>query len=122
MPVRRGGDLLGHNALTAVTTGGGCGCGGPILLRPLPRRALSGGRAPGAGSGTTPGAQARLAVLSALAPFVQAPDLLAQLGLPLHLDIKSTGQVAQAVGKQLATTLQRPTRRRSGPSPWGSME
>lgn len=57
---------------------------------------------------TTPTAQARLAVLSALATFVQVPDLLAQLGLPLQVDIKSTERVAQAVGQRLGTSLQWP--------------
>lgn len=50
---------------------------------------------------TTPTTQARLAVLSALSPYVQVKDLVAQLGLPLQLDIKSTERVAQAVGAQL---------------------
>jgi len=59
---------------------------------------------------TTPMAQARLAVLSALATFVQVPDLLAQLGLPLQVDIKSTERVTQAVGQRLGTSLQRPPR------------
>jgi len=38
---------------------------------------------------TTPTAQARLAVLSALEPYVQVADLIQQLGLPLQLDLKS---------------------------------
>ncbi|MGH2855805.1 MAG: ISKra4 family transposase [Solirubrobacteraceae bacterium] len=50
---------------------------------------------------TTPTAQARLAVLSALSPYVQVADLVAQLGLPLQLDLKSTERVAQAVGEAL---------------------
>ena len=57
---------------------------------------------------TTPVAQARLSVLAALATFVQVPDLLAQLGLPLQVDIKSTERVAQRVGGQLAAATQRP--------------
>ncbi|MGH7750147.1 MAG: hypothetical protein ACREQ5_36075, partial [Candidatus Dormibacteria bacterium] len=44
---------------------------------------------------------ARLAVLSALSPYVQVADLVAQLGLPLQLDLKSTERVAQAVGEAL---------------------
>jgi hypothetical protein len=51
---------------------------------------------------TTPTAQARLAVLSALEPYVQVADLIFQLGLPLQLDLKSTERVTQAVGAQLA--------------------
>ena len=50
---------------------------------------------------TTPTAQARLAVLSALAPYVQVAALIRQLGLPLELDLKSTERVTQAVGAQL---------------------
>jgi hypothetical protein len=50
---------------------------------------------------TTPTAQARLAVLAALSPYVQVGDLVAQLGLPLQLDLKSTEQVAQAIGTQV---------------------
>ena len=50
---------------------------------------------------TTPTAQARLAVLAALSPYVQVADLVVQLGLPLHLDLKSTERVAQAVGAQV---------------------
>jgi len=57
---------------------------------------------------TTPAAQARLAVLGALAPFAQIRALVAQLGLPLQLDIKSTERVTQAVGRQLAATTVRP--------------
>jgi hypothetical protein len=57
---------------------------------------------------TTPTAQARLAVLSALVPYTQVNDLLAQLGLPLALDIKSTERVAQGVGTRLQTKTQRP--------------
>lgn len=51
---------------------------------------------------TTPTAQARLAVLAALVPYTQVNDVLAQLGLPLSLDIKSTERVAQRVGAQVA--------------------
>lgn len=51
---------------------------------------------------TTPTAQARLAVLSALEPYVQVADLIFQLGLPLQLDLKSTERVTQAVGACLA--------------------
>jgi len=51
---------------------------------------------------TTPTAQARLAVLSAMEPYVQVADLIFQLGLPLQLDLKSTERVAQAVGARLA--------------------
>jgi hypothetical protein len=50
---------------------------------------------------TTPTAQARLAVLSALEPYVQVADLVKQLGLPLELDLKRTERVTQAVGRQL---------------------
>ena len=50
---------------------------------------------------TTPTAQARLAVLSALSPYVQVADLVAQLGLSLQVDLKSTERVAQAVGQAL---------------------
>ena len=57
---------------------------------------------------TTPAAQARLAVLAALEPYVQIDDLLAQLGLPLKVDLKSTERVAQAVGTQLAQQQLRP--------------
>jgi len=52
-------------------------------------------------SNTTPTAQARLAVLSALEPYVQVAALVRQLGLPLELDLKSTERVTQAVGVQL---------------------
>ncbi len=51
---------------------------------------------------TTPTAQARLAVLSALEPYVQVADLIFQLGLPLQVDLKSTERVTQAVGARLA--------------------
>jgi hypothetical protein len=57
---------------------------------------------------TTPTAQARLAVLSALEPYVQVGDLLAQLGSPLQLDLKGTERVAQAVGARLAAVPLRP--------------
>jgi hypothetical protein len=57
---------------------------------------------------TTPTAQARLAVLSALEPYVQVADLIAQLGLPLELDLKSTERVTQAVGARVAKGLLRP--------------
>lgn len=50
---------------------------------------------------TTPTAQARLAVLSALEPYVQVGHLVQQLGLPLKVDIKTTEQVTQAVGARL---------------------
>ena len=50
---------------------------------------------------TTPTAQARRAVLSALEPYVQVDDLCAQLGLPLRLDIKSTERVTQALGARV---------------------
>jgi hypothetical protein len=53
---------------------------------------------------TTPTAQAR----PALEPYVQVADLLAQLGLPLQLDLKSTERVTQAVGTRLAATSLRP--------------
>lgn len=51
---------------------------------------------------TTPTAQARLAVLSALEPYVQVADLIAQLGLPLELDLKSTERVTQGVGARVS--------------------
>jgi hypothetical protein len=54
---------------------------------------------------TTPTAQARLAVLSALSPYVQVGDLVKQLGLPLQLDLRSTEAVAQAVGAQVKAHL-----------------
>ena len=57
---------------------------------------------------TTPTAQARLAVLSALEPYVQVADLVKQLGLPLELDLKSTERVTQAVGAQLKGVQLRP--------------
>jgi hypothetical protein len=57
---------------------------------------------------TTPTAQARLAVLSALEPYVQVADLIAQLGLPLELDLKSTERVTQAVGAQVGAAVLRP--------------
>jgi hypothetical protein len=57
---------------------------------------------------TTPTAQARLAVLAALVPYTQVNDVLAQLGLPLALDIKSTERVTQHVGAQLQATPPRP--------------
>jgi hypothetical protein len=53
-------------------------------------------------SNTTPTAQARLAVLSTLEPYVQVADLIFQLGLPLQVDLKSTEWVTQAVGARLA--------------------
>lgn len=93
----------GHNGLTLVTAAG----------RARVRRAYyycdhcREGHCPadqrlGLGpANTTPTAQARLAVLSALSPYVQVEDLVAQLGLSLQLDLKSTERVAQAVGAQL---------------------
>lgn len=57
---------------------------------------------------TTPTAQARLAVLSALEPYVQVADLVRQLGLPLELDLKSTERVTQAVGDRLQGVTLRP--------------
>ena len=57
---------------------------------------------------TTPTAQARLAVLAALVPYTQVNDVLAQLGLPLSLDMKSTERVAQRVGARLRTATPRP--------------
>lgn len=57
---------------------------------------------------TTPTAQARLAVLAALVPYTQVNDVLAQLGLPLSLDIKSTEQVAQHVGAQVQAAPPKP--------------
>lgn len=57
---------------------------------------------------TTPTAQARRAVLSALEPYVQVDDLCAQLGLPLRLDIKRTEQVTQAVGARVGGAALRP--------------
>jgi len=62
---------------------------------------------------TTPAAQARLAVLAAFATYVQVPDLIAQLGLPLQVDIKSLERVAQEVGAQLAL---------APPQPFGTTE
>jgi len=64
---------------------------------------------------TTPTAQARLAVLSALSPYVQVEDLVAQLGLPLHLDLKSTERVAQAVGAQVKARAPSPYGTATGP-------
>jgi hypothetical protein len=94
----------GHNELTVVTAAG----------RLRVRRAYyycdqcRAGQCPadrwlGLGpANTTPTAQARLALLAALSPsYVQVADLVAQLGLPLQLDLKSTEQVAQAVGAQV---------------------
>ena len=57
---------------------------------------------------TTPTAQARLAVLAALEPYVQVADLIFQLGLPLQLDLKSTERVTQAVGARVAAGPPRP--------------
>jgi hypothetical protein len=100
----------GRNALTVVTTGGRvrverayyyCGscrqghCPADARL----------GLGP---ANTTPAAQARLAVLAALATYVQVPDLIAQLGLPLRVDIKSLERVAQRVGAQLAVARPQP--------------
>jgi hypothetical protein len=59
-------------------------------------------------SNTTPTAQARLAVLSALEPYVQVADLVRQLGLSLELDLKSTERVTQALGARLPETPLRP--------------
>lgn len=65
---------------------------------------------------TTPTAQARIAVLSTLEPYVQGADLLFHLGLPLQVDLKSTERVTQAVGTQLAAVgLPRPYRATAGP-------
>ncbi len=50
---------------------------------------------------TTPTAQAHLAGLAARVPYTQVNDVLAQLGLPLSLDVKSIEQVAQRVGQRL---------------------
>lgn len=57
---------------------------------------------------TTPTAQARLAVLSALEPYVQVGDLVRQLGLPLELDLKSTERVTQSMGTALKSAKLRP--------------
>jgi hypothetical protein len=57
---------------------------------------------------TTPTAQARLAVLSALSPYVQVADLVAQLGLSLQVDLKSTERVAQALAQALHLEHQSP--------------
>jgi hypothetical protein len=57
---------------------------------------------------TTPTAQARLAVLSVLEPYVQVAALIDQLGLPLQVDLKSTERVTQAVGTRLAGAPPRP--------------
>jgi hypothetical protein len=103
-----------------------CSCGGGATYRrhhPLPLVTAAGrlevrrayyycdrcrkGRCPADGrlglgpANTTPTAQARLAVLAALSPYVQVGDLVAQLGLPLQVDLKSTERVAQAVGERL---------------------
>ena len=64
---------------------------------------------------TTPTAQARLAVLAALSPYVQVADLVLQLGLPLHLDLKSTERVAQAVGQRLKASAFAPYGPATGP-------
>lgn len=64
---------------------------------------------------TTPTAQARLAVLAALSPYVQVDDLVLQLGLPLHLDLKSTERVAQAVGARLKASAFAPYGPATGP-------
>lgn len=99
-----------YHALTVVTAAGrvrvrrayyhceGCGKGhcpadGRLRLGP---------------SNTTPTAQARLAVLSALEPYVQVADLIGQLGLPLALDLKSTERVTQGVGAKVAEARLRP--------------
>jgi hypothetical protein len=107
----------GHNELTVVTAGGRvrmrrayyycdrCGTG----HCPADRRL---GLGP---ANTTPTAQARLAVLAAFAPFVQVCDLVAQLGLPLPLDIKSTERVAQGVGARLGAARLRPFGRAARP-------
>jgi hypothetical protein len=99
-----------HHALTLVTAAG----------RVRVRRAYYHGAACGKGhcpadarlrlgpSNTTPTAQARLAVLSALEPYVQVADLVKQLGLPLELDLKSTERVTQAVGARLQGVTPRP--------------
>jgi hypothetical protein len=50
---------------------------------------------------TTPTVQARLAVLAALVPYTQVNDVLAQLGLPLTVDLKSTERITQSLGAQL---------------------
>jgi hypothetical protein len=47
-------------------------------------------------------------VLSALVPYTQVNDVLAQLGLPLSLDIKSTERVAQHVGAQVQAAPPQP--------------
>jgi hypothetical protein len=57
---------------------------------------------------TTPTAQARLAVLSGLEPYVQVADLVKQLGRPLELDLKTTERVTQAVGAGLKGAQLRP--------------
>lgn len=99
-----------HNELTVVTAGGRVRVRRAYYYCPSCRKGhCPADRRLGLGpANTTPTAQARLAVLSALATFVQVPDLLAQLGLPLELDIKSTEQVAQGVGKQVAAETLRP--------------
>jgi len=99
-----------HHALTLVTAAGRCRVRRPYYYC----RRCSRGHCPAdtrlrlGPANTTPRAQARIAVLAALEPYVQVADLCVQLGLPLELDVKSTEQVAQAVGHCLGPVALRP--------------
>ena len=96
----------GHYGLTVVTAAGRVRVHRAYYYCDACRR----GQCPadarlGLGPGnTTPTAQARLAALSALVPYVQVADVARQLGLPLSLDLKSTERVAQAVGARVQAT------------------
>lgn len=57
---------------------------------------------------TTPVAQARIAVMAAMEPYVQVNDVFAALGVPIRLDVKSTERVTQAVGNRLDVSELKP--------------
>ena len=102
----------GHYGLEVITAHGrlriarayyycaGCGHG----FAPLDRRW---GLGP---ANTTPTVQAKLTVLAAQVPYTQVPAILAQLGVPIRIDIKSVEAVAQQVGRavQAAPPLAQP--------------
>lgn len=96
-------DFQRYHGVTLVTAAGRQPVLRPYFLcRPCGKGHCPADRRMGLGPNhTTPTAQARLAVLSAMEPYVQVADLIFQLGLPLQLDLKSTERVTQAVGARL---------------------
>lgn len=56
----------------------------------------------------TPTVQARVTVLAAYLPYTQVPAVLAQLRLPIRIDIKSVEAIAQRVGHAIASAPSAP--------------